>query len=90
MARVPIKVPDPNKHRNPNGTYNGVSYFSEVTGLSQEEIAWTAARVRELREQGFGKEELLATVKREAKEKFGPAARASQAAEAGKSGKGTV
>ena len=35
-------------YRSKNGTYNGVRLFADVTGLSREEIAWTARRLHHL------------------------------------------
>lgn len=37
------------RYRNPDGkTFNGVALLAELSGLSQAEIAWTAARLKEL------------------------------------------
>lgn len=36
------------KHRNIDGTYNGVTLMSEISGLSQAEIRWTWERLRHL------------------------------------------
>lgn len=35
-------------HRNPDGTYNGVAILAELSGLSTAEVAWTAARLKQL------------------------------------------
>ena len=35
-----------NNHRNPDGTYNGVSFMAEVTGLPRKTVAEIAAEVR--------------------------------------------
>ncbi len=37
---------DLDKHKNANGTYNGVSALSELTGIDQAEIAKIAAEVK--------------------------------------------
>lgn len=34
------------KHRNPNGTYNGVTLMAELTGLGQDEIRAIAEQVK--------------------------------------------
>lgn len=36
------------KHQNPDGTFNGVKIFSELTGLSEAEIEWTFNRMKHL------------------------------------------
>ncbi len=33
-------------HKNPDGTWNGVSFMSELTGISQEEVASTFEAVK--------------------------------------------
>jgi uncharacterized protein YoaH (UPF0181 family) len=59
------------KHRNPDGTYNGVSAMSEMSGLSQEEIQWTWERAKELRAMGLSKEQVARALRMEARDKFG-------------------
>ena len=55
-------------HRNPDGTFNGVSFFSQVTGLDQEEIKWTMERIRQLLHvEGKTKEEAKSIVREEQK-----------------------
>lgn len=66
-----MRIPDKDKHRNPDGTYNGISYMAELSGLSQEEIKWTAARCKELYAAGHTRDEVRTIVKREASERFG-------------------
>ncbi len=57
------------KHRNTNGTYNGVSLFAELTGLPESEIAWMAARIKELHGKGFSVEDAKKIVRAEARRK---------------------
>lgn len=59
------------KHRNPDGTYNGVSALSELSGLSQEEVRWTWERAKELRAMGLSKEQIARALRMEARDKFG-------------------
>lgn len=66
-----VKIPDRENHRNPDGTYNGVSFMAEVSGLSQEEIAWSFARAKELAATGLRGKALAAALKIEASKKFG-------------------
>ena len=61
------------RHQNADGTYNGVSFMSEISGLSQAEVLWTFNRAKELLAAGHTKVEVKATLKREAREKFGKA-----------------
>ena len=45
------------KYRNADGTYNGVDMMAELTGLSKEEVAWTAQRLKQLMVgEGMGKD----------------------------------
>ena len=59
------------KYKNSDGeTYNGVAMMSELTGLSQEEIMWTANRIKQLiHQEGKTKDEAVAIVKEEGKSK---------------------
>lgn len=66
-----MRVPDKDKHRNPDGTYNGASYMAELSGLSEEEIRWSFARARELRASGLSKEQVARALRMEARDKFG-------------------
>ena len=59
------------KHRNPDGTYNGMTVLSELSGLSQEEIMWTWERAKELRASGLSKEQISRALRTEARDKFG-------------------
>lgn len=56
-------------YRNPDGkTFNGVALLADLSGLSREEIAWTAARLKQLMVfEGKPKAEALATVATEAR-----------------------
>lgn len=58
------------KHRNPDGTYNGITALAELSGLSEEEIRWTWERAKELRAAGLSKEQLKRALKMEARDKF--------------------
>lgn len=58
------------KHRNPDGTYNGVSALAELSGLSQEEIRWTWERGKELRAQGLSKDQISRALRMESKARF--------------------
>lgn len=62
-----MKIPDPRKHRNPDGTYNGVTYMSEMSGLSQAEIKWMWERQKVLRDTGHTVAEIKAIIKEEAR-----------------------
>lgn len=56
--------------RNPDGTYNGAKAMSAWTGLSYEEVTWTAKRIKQLiHEDGKTKQEALGIVKEESKSK---------------------
>jgi hypothetical protein len=59
------------KYKNIDGkTYNGVAMMSELTGISQEEIAWTATRIKQLiHQEGKTKDEAVAIVREEGKSK---------------------
>ena len=59
------------KYKNSDGeTYNGVAMMSELTGLSQEEIMWTANRIKQLiHQESKTKDEAVAIVKEECKSK---------------------
>ena len=45
------------KHRNPDGTYNGVSFMAEISGLSEAEIKWTFDTTKKLLAEGRSKGE---------------------------------
>lgn len=62
-----MKIPDPKKHQNPDGTYNGVTYMAEMSGLSEAEIQWTWNRMKELRAEGRSKDEVRRIVRDEAR-----------------------
>lgn len=68
-----VKIPDKEKHRNPDGTYNGVSFMAEASGLSKEEIEWSWKRAKELAATGLSGHVLAAALKIEARDKFGHA-----------------
>jgi hypothetical protein len=53
--------------RNPNGTYNGVKAMAALSGLSEDEIAWTWRRAKELKAAGLGRAQLAAALKAEAR-----------------------
>lgn len=56
--------------RNPDGTYDGAKAMSAWTGLSYEEVTWTAKRLKQLmQEDGKTKQEAIGIVKEEAKSK---------------------
>lgn len=56
--------------KNPNSTYNGVTAMAAWSGLSIEEIQWTADRLKQLMvDQGKSKDEAKTIVKEEAKSK---------------------
>jgi len=59
------------KYRNSDGkTYNGVAMMADLTGLSREEIAWTANRIKQLiHQEGKSKEQAVVIVKEEGKSK---------------------
>lgn len=57
------------KHKNPDGTYNGATLLAEVTGLSAEEVTWTFNRLRQLKNEGKTVEEAKAIVREEEKNK---------------------
>jgi len=63
------------RHRNSDGTYNGVTALAELSGLSQEEIKWTWDRAKQLRAQGLSKDQISAALRAEAREKFGKKAK---------------
>lgn len=48
-----------------NETYNGIKILSTLTGISEEEIAWTWKRTKELTEQGYPKDVVKTKVARE-------------------------
>lgn len=55
------------KHQNPDGTFNGISLLSELSGLPDAEILWIFKRTQELRMvEGKTREEAKAIVKAEA------------------------
>lgn len=54
--------------RNPDGTYNGVAAMARMSGLSEDEVAWTFNRIQRLMgREKRSKEETLAIVAEEAK-----------------------
>lgn len=55
--------------KNPDGTYNGVKFMAAVSGLSEAEIAWMAARIKALIAEGKTRAEARAIVKAEARVK---------------------
>jgi hypothetical protein len=58
------------KFRNANGTYDGAKALSAWSGLSYEEVTWTAKRIKTLmHEEKKTKEEALSIVKEESKSK---------------------
>lgn len=58
------------KHRNADGTYNGITAMAELSGLETSEIKWTFERLRTLmHKDGKTKEEAVAVVREEAKAK---------------------
>lgn len=71
MKLFGVTIPDQAKHRNPDGTVNGVTYMAELTGLSQEEIRWSLQRAKELKASGKSPAECKAILKAEATAKFG-------------------
>lgn len=62
---------DIEKHRNKDGTINGISAIAEMSGLSEKEIAWTFNRGKQLKAKGMSREEIARTLKKEASSKFG-------------------
>ena len=53
-------------HRNPDGTYNGVTAMAELSGLSAAEIRWTFERLKHLiHAEGKDKEAAKEIVKTE-------------------------
>lgn len=69
LASVRATKPFLEEFRNPDGkTYNGVAMLACLSGLSEAEVAWTAARVRRLMiDDGLSRGEALERVKAEAK-----------------------
>ena len=56
--------------RNPgSNTFNGVKAMAAWTGLTEAEVAWTAARVKELIAGGKSKQEAVDIVRAEGKAK---------------------
>ncbi|NID14394.1 hypothetical protein [Luteibacter yeojuensis] len=55
------------KWKNENGTYNGAAMFAELTGIPQEEIVWSANRMKELKAQGVPRDQWSRIVGEEAK-----------------------
>lgn len=54
------------KHRNADGTYNGVTAMAELSGLSAEEIRWAFDRLKHLMQvDGMTKDAAKAVVKAE-------------------------
>ncbi len=50
------------KYKNDNGTFNGAKMLADVSGLSMEEILWTANRMKQLLAEGRSKDEAKAVV----------------------------
>lgn len=58
------------KFRNKDGTYDGAKALAAWSGLSYEEVAWTAKRMKQLiHEEKKTKEEAVKIVKEEGKSK---------------------
>lgn len=58
------------KYKNKDGTYNGVNMLSDLSGLSKEEIKWTAERMNELlNKENKSKREAIEIIKEEQKQK---------------------
>lgn len=58
-----------NDCQNPDGTYNGVKFFAQVTGLAEEEILWMWNRLRQLRNEGIARKEAMKIIAEETKGK---------------------
>ena len=59
---------DMESYRNAAGTYDGEALMADLTGLSKEELKWTADRLRQLMtNEGRSKDEAVAIVREEAK-----------------------
>jgi len=55
-------------YRNADGTWNGVAVMAAVSGLSEDEVAWTFNRIRNLmHHEKHTKDGALAIVREEAK-----------------------
>ena len=57
------------KHRNPDGTYNGVSFMAEISGLSEAEIKWTFDTTKKLLAEGRSKDETKRIIREWARHK---------------------
>lgn len=56
------------KFRNKDGTYDGIKAMASWSGLSYEEVAWSAKRIKQLiHEEKKTKEEAIKIVKEEGK-----------------------
>lgn len=56
--------------RNPgSNTFNGVKAMAAWSGLTEAEVAWTAARIKELIAAGKSRQEAVAIVRAEGKTK---------------------
>ncbi len=56
------------KYKNKDGTYNGISMLTELSGLSRSELKWTADRLKQLMTvEGKSKEVALNILKEERK-----------------------
>lgn len=66
-----MKPLKPENHRNPDGTYNGISFMAALSGLTQDEIRWTFERTKALLATGLPRDEVVKIVKREAAKRFG-------------------
>lgn len=60
-------IPAFERHRNADGTYDGVGVLAELSGLTRAEIAWTAMRLKALFAGGASKAEAKRIVAEEAK-----------------------
>ena len=62
-----MRIPSLDDHANGDGTYDGVSFFAEMTGLSQAEIKWIFDRTKELHAQGITGDACKLIIKAESK-----------------------
>jgi hypothetical protein len=52
--------------QNSDGTWNVARALSALSGLEESEVAWTWRRMKELKDAGHGKEEMVRIVRDEA------------------------
>jgi hypothetical protein len=58
------------KHKNADGTYNGVTFLAELSKIPVAEVAWTAGRIKHLMTvEGHSKAVAIAIIKEERKSK---------------------